>query len=185
MVHRWRRTDQATALYTEPELRRIHASFGHPSVTSFSSFLNRASDSKHLDSDTQSSMRKIATDCDMFRRSACPPRRLKLSVGAVDLKFNSRVQVDTIFINNRPVLHVLDETTHFSAGACLRSQSSAEIWRIIQGIWTLIYSGPPDYLCVDFYVYVFIYASTRDRPTSQLQCLRIWSQMRLNLLKPH
>lgn len=39
--------------------------------------------------------------------------------------------------------------TNFSAADFLRDRSASEIWKTIPPIWTLICTGPPDYLLVD------------------------------------
>lgn len=63
--------------------------------------------------------------------------------------FNHSVQVDTMFLLVKPVLHMIDMATHFSAATLLRSQSAKEIWPTIQSLWSLVYIGPPDHLTVD------------------------------------
>ena len=54
-----------------------------------------------------------------------------------------------MFIENRPVIHLVDESTHFTAAAFLTNQSSLEIWKAISRLWINTYIGPPDYLKVD------------------------------------
>lgn len=54
-----------------------------------------------------------------------------------------------MFINNRPVIHLVDEDTHFSLAAFLKSQSASEIWKAILRLWVHAYMGPPDHLAVD------------------------------------
>ena len=60
---------------------------------------------------------KISIDCKKFLKYAQAPRRFRLTIGAEKLRFNHHVAIDTIFINKKPILHMVDEATHFSA-AC-------------------------------------------------------------------
>lgn len=46
-----------------------------------------------------------------------------LTVGADELIFNHSVQIDTMFMTGKPVLHMVDMDTHFGAATFLLSQS--------------------------------------------------------------
>lgn len=56
------------------------------------------------------------------KNNSSAPRRFNLRVGSDDLQFNHRVAVNTIFICSRPILHIIDENTHFSEAFLLKSQ---------------------------------------------------------------
>ena len=148
LVYRWSVKDMTYILYTEKELRKIHKIFGHPSIESTKKVLKRASGSK-LDSKTKTLIHDIAKDCRICKFAPSRPRSFKLTVGTDDLKFNHNVQVDTMFINGRPVIHIVDQATHFSSAAFLKNQSSKEVWKAIQHLWNLVYLGPPDCIKVD------------------------------------
>lgn len=148
LVYRWGFKDMTYTLFTEQELLKIHKVFGHPSVGATQRMLRRAK-GEALDKKTRGAIAKITEDCKICKTHAAKPRRFKLTIGADGLKFNCRVQVDTMFIRGRPVIHMVDMATHFSAAAFLRNQSSSEVWKAIQGLWNLVYMGPPDFLMVD------------------------------------
>ena len=42
LVHVWKREDLETSLFTISELRKLHRSFGHPTVSSLSNILSKA-----------------------------------------------------------------------------------------------------------------------------------------------
>lgn len=54
-----------------------------------------------------------------------------------------------MFLDNHPVIHLIDEATHFTASDFLRNQNSAYIWTKICNLWSHTYLGPPDFLMVD------------------------------------
>lgn len=70
------------------------------------------------------------------------PRKFRLTVGEEELRFNQRVIVDNMFINNKPIIHMVDESTHFTAASFLRNQSAEKIWKSIRKLWILTYMGP-------------------------------------------
>lgn len=148
LVHNWEPSDMPFVYYTEGELRTIHRTFGHPAVKATEDLLRRAR-GEELDKETREMIRKISIACDICKKHSATPRRFKLTIGANDLRFNHEVQIDTMFLHNRPVLHMVDTATHFCAASFLRSQSSSEIWRTILSQWSHVYAGPPDYLKVD------------------------------------
>lgn len=102
-----------------------------------------------LDKEKKASISKLDESCDTFKINAPTPRRFKLTVGAYGLRFNEEVQIDSILLQNRPVLHMVHNTTQFCSAALLQSQSTQKIWKIILSQWISVYSGPPDYLAVD------------------------------------
>ena len=52
-------------------------------------------------------------------------------------------------IEGRPVVHMVDKATHFTAALFVKRQTTAEIWRAIRRMLILVYCGPPDYLAID------------------------------------
>lgn len=111
--------------------------------------LKRESEEGRLDAKTKAAIRAIAESCETCNTQANPPRRFKLSIGSEYFRFNHHVQIDTMFISGKPVLHLADEAMHFQATSFLHNQSAKEIWRTLQAIWSLTYLGPPDFLWVD------------------------------------
>lgn len=93
-------------------------------------------------------MERLADNCRTCRDHASAPRRFKLTVGSDELSFNHRILLDTMFIDGRPVIHIIDEGTHYSAAGFLKSQTADAVWRVILNLWTLTYLGPPDFLSV-------------------------------------
>lgn len=104
----------------------MHRSFSHPSFRALNSFLERSSESK-IDMKTIASLEKIIDDCKIRKRTAAASRWFGLTARAVELRFNHLVQVDTMFIHGRPVLHMLEKATHCCASSFLHGQITNEI----------------------------------------------------------
>lgn len=66
-----------------------------------------------------------------------------------DLRFNPILQVDTMVLHSRPVLHMVDTATHFSSAPFLRSKSSRDISKTSLLNRMHICVGPLGYLAVD------------------------------------
>lgn len=147
LIHRWSKGNMPFVLLTEVELRKIHSAFGHPSVAAMGNLLKRAGDD--LSSETQESIKRLTETFFPCKRNSKRPRRFKLSVGTEDLCFNHSVQVDTMFLEGKLVLHLVDEATHFTAAGFLPDQSTETVWRTIQRLWICTYLGPPDYLLIE------------------------------------
>lgn len=148
LVHRWKTEDLSYSLYTETELRKLHRVFGHPSVSALSGLLKGARP-EQMTPTVREALEEITQECTTCATYASKPRRFKLTVGSNDLRFNHTVAIDVMYLSGKPVLHAVDEATHFNAAMFLRNQSSQEVWKTLLRCWTRLYLGPPDYLHVD------------------------------------
>lgn len=68
-----------------------------------------------MSKEVSSSIDEIARSCVPGQVRAVAPRRVKLSVGSDKLGFNRSVQIYTMFLTGKPVLHMVDIDTHFTA----------------------------------------------------------------------
>lgn len=57
----------------------------------------------------------------------------------MDICFNHSVYVDILYIDEQPVLHVVDEATRF-----LPNMTSNSVWETLRECWIDTYLGPPD-----------------------------------------
>jgi transposase InsO family protein len=148
LFHVWDR-DDVSAFYTLSELQKLHRSLGHRSVEQLSKILKRARP-EEFSSSTRHALEEIASRCRSCEKQASRPRRFKLTVGAEDLRFNHAILADIMYVEGRPVLHIIDEATHFTAAKFMKSSVSArETWRLLRSAWIHTYLGPPDHLKVD------------------------------------
>lgn len=148
LIHLWDPEDIHFSLYTQKELRSTHRNFGHPSFRATGKLLRRATQS-HTDKETLRIIGNISSLCNVCKRTAAAPRRFKHTIGADALSFNHSVQFDTIFLNERPILHIVDLRTHFFAADFLKSQSTKEVWSAMQQLCSMVYLGPPDHRTVN------------------------------------
>lgn len=67
--------------------------------------------------------------------------------------FNRKVALDLMYLDSRPVLHVVDRDTDFGAAHFVKSQTknstTAQIWDTFVEMWALMYTGFPDIVMTD------------------------------------
>ena len=127
LCHRW---CSDYALYTTSELLKLHRSFGHPSVTGLCNIVKRTRPDE-MKTSVRAAIADITKRCNTCAKLSSRPQRFRLSVGTDNLHFNSILVADVMYINQKPVLHVVDEATQFSAALYLRSISATDTWNAL------------------------------------------------------
>lgn len=118
--------DKKFAVYTEQDVRAMHQTFGHPSIKTTKGRLLPTIGGQ-MDAATCRSIEKTSAQCRNCARYATAPRRLRLTVGADDLKCKQAVKVDKMFLHGNDVVHMLDVAMHFCATTFVKCQSANEI----------------------------------------------------------
>ena len=127
-IHRRNPSDVDYSMYTESEYRQLHRSFGHPFVTALINVLKRANPEK-MTKEVKQHINDLMKRCGICAENLSKPKRFKLTVGSSHPRFNRIVAADIMFIENRAILHVVDETPHFSTASFLQSQKSKDVWK--------------------------------------------------------
>jgi hypothetical protein len=106
--------EEAIATYlTEPELHRLHRRFGHPSVARLYKIL------RTVGHDVKSKALQALTNvCHQCQMNGARPTRFKFTLHE-DTIFNYEVILDIFYLESKPVLHVVDATTTFTAARFL------------------------------------------------------------------
>lgn len=130
---------------TDTELRQLHRRFGHPSAMRLRLLLERSGHGDDLDKNVLDRLTKYCTFCQKHGKS---PRRFKFTLRD-DINFNFSIIVDIMYIDNSPVLHIVDESTRYQAARWLRDVSAKHTWDTLRLCWIDVYLGPPDYILHD------------------------------------
>lgn len=85
-----------------------------------------------IDKDNRKSKHLTEQQCSRSRRTSTKPRHFKLTIGSQSLRFNHHVHVDTMFLDGRPSVLIVDEATHFPTARFCSRQITAATWRAIQ-----------------------------------------------------
>ena len=148
LTYHWSLSDFPTALYTESELRKLHVNFGHPSTAALHRLL-RTANPEECRVHVRRILERIVQECKSCQTHAPSTRRFKLSVGTGPLRFNHTIAIDVMYIEGRPVLHVVDEATHYAAAIFLKKVTSEHTWKALLKCWSRVYIGAPDCIRVD------------------------------------
>lgn len=132
---------------TEAKLRRLHKRFGHPHADKLYNVLKR-SELPDVDSKTREILEGIKRKCLQCQRYVQAPRRFKFNLRE-DKEFNHTIFVDIFYIDGRPILHVVDESTRYQAARWLPKISADAVWRALRMCWIDVYLGHPDFITHD------------------------------------
>ena len=135
--------ETATAFLNEAEMRRLHRRFGHPSVDRLHKLLTKAG--HEVEYEALEAIKRVCHHCQM---KSDAPRRFKFTLRD-EYNFNYTIVVDVMYLDGRPVLHVVDDATSFQAGRFLKNLSAKETWEALKLCWIDTYQGPPDVIAHD------------------------------------
>ncbi|KAE8550702.1 hypothetical protein EYB25_003641 [Talaromyces marneffei] len=135
--------DEDQCFLTATELRRLHRRFGHPSVGRLHKTLLRAG--YDTNPEMIEKINRFCHHCQTYGRS---PGRFRFTLRD-EVEFNHSIIVDIMYINGKPVLHIVDEATRFNAACWLISISARATWDALRMLWIDTYLGPPDFIVTD------------------------------------
>lgn len=127
---------------TDTEIRRLHRRFGHPSAEKLRLLLERSGHDEGLD---KAALERLTKYCSFCQKHGKSPGRFKFTL-TEDIDFNYSIIVDIMYIDNSPILHVVDESTRFQAAKWLANITAKHTWDTLRLCWIDVYLGPPDYI---------------------------------------
>lgn len=129
------------------ELRHIQRSCGDPNVRVIMEMLKPAKGGT-LPVEKCHGLRKVERGCSVCVRYTHKPHHFQLTIVSRNLRFNHRVQVDTMILHEKSVAQMPQEATPFAPARFLKTQSLAKVLTSIQQMWSRTYMGPPDHVSV-------------------------------------
>lgn len=136
-------------LYTMPELRKMHRHFFHPQPDRLYAVINKAG-GEHAKPSTLKQLQEVSSTCDLCQRLSKEPSRFRVALPPEDIIFNRTVLLDIMYLDGKPLLHVVDKDTLFSAAAFLSSgESTEDVWRAYVRCWVTPYIGYSDFMHTD------------------------------------
>lgn len=129
--------------FTWEQLRNLHRQFAHPSVEKLCKLLKIAK-GDCVTPDTLKVLQYLFARCEPCQRIKNDQYRFRVSMGTEDVRFNQRFYMDIISLDGIPVLHLVDEATHFSS-----ARSRKNTWENIIDCWSIVYTGLTHTFIVD------------------------------------
>ena len=78
-------------------------------------------------------------------------KRYRVTIGAENTKLDAKVYVDFMYIEVAPVLHLVDNATHFNAAQFVESLTTESVWGTIHKLQATVYTGLPNTLFMTAY----------------------------------
>ena len=133
--------------YSRQQLYRLHQHLFHPSAEKLLNLLKRANP-ENLPADTKHLLKDISKSCHACQVYSSKPIHFQIRDPA-SIVFNHEIQLDLMYLHGKPVLHIVDVATTFSAANFLPSQDVSSVWNtFLTGLATL-YIGFPEGILAD------------------------------------
>jgi hypothetical protein len=142
----WPRARSVT-YYTQNQIRKLHRHFIHPSAQKLSNLLSTSSP-ENMTPETRAMIYEITANCQTCQEISRRPLRFSVRSGD-DVIFNQHLLLDIMYIRGKPLLHIIDAGTHFSAAKFLTSVSAEAVWSAFVRAWSLTYIGHPSSMLTD------------------------------------
>lgn len=134
-------------IYSKTQLQRLHYHFMHPSAGKLFNLLNRATPQK-LTAATKQILEQISRACHVCQVYSSKPLTFQVRMPD-EVVFNKEVRLGRMFINNKPILHIIDVGTNFSAARFLTRQDAETIWNTFLYTSVTMYVGYPESMLTD------------------------------------
>lgn len=126
--------------FTRQQIYKLNRTLFHPSVDKLFSHIPRSKlDGSHTE--TRRILDYINHSCGTFQRIQMEPWSFRVSVGSENMVLNELLLLDVMYIESAPILHIVDESTNFSADRFLPNVSTTKIWSVLLQFLYLIYTG--------------------------------------------
>jgi hypothetical protein len=126
--------------YSRAQLLKMHRHLLQPSTTQLMKLLQRAKP-KDLPPETRSLLDETSHTCHACQVYASKPISFQIR-NVDDIVFNQEIRLDLMYIDGRPVLHVVDTGTTFGAATFLEEKFGS-VWNALLRCWSTMYVGFP------------------------------------------
>ena len=128
--------------YTESEHKKVHHAFGHPSSKSLLRLLKKAS-YKKLDRSVRARLEEISKKCKTCQTWNSEPPLFRVSMPTYKITFNYEIEVDLVWLDGDPVLHIIDRQTRYSVAKFMAAETAEYTWELIMEYWITVFTGYP------------------------------------------
>jgi transposase InsO family protein len=133
--------------FTTAQLRKLHRAYLHPSVTKLYELL-RKSCPEEASLATRRVLEEIQAACEVCQELQGRPVSFSVRTPN-EVVFNQELYIDLMYIEKRPVLHVVDAGTRFSSARFLPRSDAQTVWMTFVQMWSLLYIGHPESILTD------------------------------------
>ncbi len=135
-------------LYKSAQLLKLHRQYAHASADKLYNLLKRVG-TEAVTPATLKQLDEIVARCDPCQRIRNALLRFPVTMEHEDVRFDPKACIDIMYLDEWPVLLIVDEATRFSAARFLPKISTDAVWDAIVMCWSSVYTGLPHYMMVD------------------------------------
>lgn len=99
-------------LFNRHELRKLHLHFFHPTPTQICELIRRARPADE-NGETLNLLKEITSSCEQCQEYHSGPMRFRVALPPDSITFNADVAMDLVWLDNKPVIHIVDLQTRF------------------------------------------------------------------------
>ena len=134
---------QHFCFFTETEIRRLYRRFGHFSMQRFYQILDRAGHEMN-----QRIIQRLIKYCHHCQKHGKFSERFNFIIKN-DVDFNFHIIVDIFYIEEKSILHFIDEATRFQTNRWLKNIIAKNVWNQLKICWIDTYFELSDLISAD------------------------------------
>ena len=132
---------------TDIELRQLHRRFKHSLINKLVRTLKRAD---YNDPAHRQMLQQITDFCTFCQKHSRSPDRFKFTLkNENNAYFNHTIVIDVLYIDDNPILQIVDEKTSFQIARWLTNISASHIWDMLRLCWINVYVESSDVIVHD------------------------------------
>lgn len=114
--------------YTRVQLNMLRRRFFHLIAKKLFNLIKKAHP-EHMMPETRQAMKDMTARFAPCHRTQTASLGCRVSFGTGNYRFNERILVDIMYLNRYPVLHIVDEGTHFSTVQFVPNMQTDTLWK--------------------------------------------------------
>ena len=129
----------------QSKISKLHKQFAHPNPDKLIDLIRN---SGITDKKIEDTVKAISNNCDICARFKRPPLRPVVAMPLAS-EFNEVVAMDLKFINQIPILHMIDHATRYSMSLRIPNKKAMTVVEGIMNYWIRIFGAPSKYFLTD------------------------------------
>ena len=129
----------------EKKIHKLHKQFAHPKAQKLKELIRNSGVS---DKKIEEIVDNVSNNCDTCKRFRRPPLRPVVNFPLAS-EFNEVVALDIKFIDQQPILHLIDHATRYSMACRLRNKRAETVVENTLNLWIRVFGSPSKYFITD------------------------------------
>ena len=119
--------------------------------------LIRKANPEKADESVRKLIEQINKKCSVCSEHSVPPFRFRASIPPDEIIFNREVSIDLMWLDKKPILHIVDTATNFQNALFIRKKTAQDLWDDFVDCWASVYTGFPEIIRLDRRSFIHIW----------------------------